>query len=99
MSEHLILQSSSSVSERCRCGIRIAPGGSVFRVASASLTSQSLFRDHAFCSPHCIRSFCLESLETLDALDTSTSADVVTDLHDLYQGVAETFAAILRSPV
>jgi len=98
MSEHLIIQSFSSVPEKCRCGIRVAPGGMVFRVAPVSSYSETLFHDQVFCSPRCIRVFCLESLETLDALDTADSTTIVTDIHELYRGVAETFAAILSSP-
>ena len=48
-----------------------------------------------FCSVKCIRAFCLESLETLDGLDTKQSKTVVTDIHELYQGLAESFAKIL----
>lgn len=94
----LVVQSPSSATEKCRCGVRIAVGETTFRVIALSSASEPLFRDQVFCSSGCIRDFCLESLETLDALDTPTSATVVKDVHDLYRGMAETFAAILNSP-
>ncbi len=43
----------------------------------------------------CLRAFSLESLETLDGLDTPEARDVVSDLHELYQAMAQTFAQIL----
>jgi len=95
MSVHLILQSTSPIREKCCYGTQLVPGDRVYRVDSASSLSQTLFRDQPFCSPRCIRTFCLESLEMLDALDTPRSTMVVSDLHELYQGVAETYAALL----
>jgi len=97
MSEHLIHQSPSPGSATCRCGVRIPSGGTVYRISTDSSTSHALFDGQLFCSPRCIRLFLLESLETLDALDTPASRSVVTDLHELYQGVAETYAAVLGS--
>lgn len=70
----------------------------MLRVEALSSTFEVLFRGQVFCSPRCIRQFCLESLETLDALDTPESASTVTDVHEMYAGVAELFAAILGSP-
>lgn|SRR5208282_3404377 len=95
MSEHLIHQSPSPGPATCSCGVRIRTGETIFRITTDSSSSQSLFRDQVFCSPRCIRLFCLESLETLNALDTPASRAVVTDLHELYQGVVETYVAIL----
>ena len=56
-----------------------------------------IFEDRTFCSVKCIRAFCLESLEELDALDTVESEKIVTDLHQVYRGLAETFANIVLS--
>ena len=95
MSVALVVQSPASVPEKCSCGRAIAVGEPAFRVLALSPASELLFRNQVFCSSGCLRSFCLESLETLDALDTTESAAVVKDVHDLYRGVAETFAAIL----
>jgi hypothetical protein len=88
-------QSSTTVAVQCRCGTRIPSGGTVFGVTAASPSSEDLFRDQVFCSLKCILAFCLESLEILDALDTPSSKTVVTDLHELYRGVAETMATLL----
>lgn len=97
MSVALVVQSPSSTPERCSCGRRIGIGEPAFRVVALSPASELLFRNQVFCSSGCLRSFCLESLETLDALDTAESATIVKDVHDLYRGVAETFAAILSA--
>jgi hypothetical protein len=64
-------------------------------VATLSRSTEDLFRDQVFCSVTCLRAFCLETLEILDALDTPGSGAVVSDLHELYQGLAETLATIL----
>jgi hypothetical protein len=98
MSEQLIDQSPSPVPATCGCGVRIPTGGTVYRISTDASSSRALFDGQVFCSPGCIRQFLLESLETLDALDTPASRLVVTDLHELYQGVAETYAAVLGSP-
>jgi len=79
----------------CRCGTSIPTGEIVFRVTSVSASSDSLFRDRASCSLNCIRAFCHESLETLERLDSLLSKAVVSDLHELYRGLAETFAEIV----
>jgi hypothetical protein len=98
MSAALIIESSTTLPEKCRCGIRIDPGGKVLRVDSVSSAFEVLFRGQVFCSPRCLRQFCLESMETLDALDTPGTAMTVIDVHELYAGVAELFAATLSSP-
>jgi hypothetical protein len=95
--ESPIFRSLTSIPVQCRCGIHITPGGVVFGVTTTSPYSGDLFRDRVFCSVECIRAFCLESLETLEALDTPTSKAVVSDLHELYRGVAETLAALPES--
>ncbi len=97
MSEHLIYQSPSPGPATCRCGVRIPAGGTVYRISTHSSSSHGLFDGQVYCSPRCIRLFLLESLETLDAIDTPASQSVVTDLHELYQGVAEIYAAVLDS--
>ncbi|MGA7860547.1 MAG: hypothetical protein WCB19_01650 [Thermoplasmata archaeon] len=65
------------------------------RVESLPESAAELFRDRSFCSVRCLRAFSLESLETLDGLDTPEARDVVSDLHELYQAMAQTFAQIL----
>lgn len=97
MSVALVVQSPSSTREKCRCGVDVAVGEPTFRVVPLSPASELLFRDQVFCSTGCIRNFCLESLETLDALDTPDSVAVVRDVHELYRDVAETYAAMLSS--
>jgi len=67
----------------------------VVRVDGLPESAAELFRDRSFCSVRCLRAFCLESLETLDSLDTRQARDVVTDLHELYQAMAQAFAQIL----
>ena len=92
--ESPILRSKTSVAEKCRCGTRIPAGGEVLHV-TATKSTEPLFRDQVFCSTNCIRAFCLESLETLEALDTPASNALVSDLHAFYRGIAEMLALIL----
>lgn len=79
----------------CRCGVRIPAGGTAVHVERLPLAAEELFRDRRFCSVRCLRAFCLESLETLDGLDTLKAKAVVSDLHTVYRGVAELFAQVL----
>jgi len=95
MSVSLIVQSPGTAPGTCRCGARMLPGATEVRVVPDSPASELLFQNQVFCSLRCLRAFCLESIETLDALDTPSSADVVTDLHELYRGVAQAFAETL----
>jgi len=85
----LIVQSSTSPSVQCRCGTRIPAGGVVFGVTTESLSSEDLFRQRQFCSVRCIRAFCLESLETLAALDTPSSKSLISDVQECYREVSE----------
>jgi hypothetical protein len=66
----------------------------VFGVTTIPRSLGDLFRGGVFCSVGCIRAFCLESLEILEALDTPNSKSMVTDLHEVHRGIAETLAAI-----
>jgi hypothetical protein len=93
MAQNPVVRSTTSVLEKCRCGVRIPPGGGIFRVATV-LPSHPLFDGHAFCSTRCIHAYCLESLETLDAIDTPAATAMVSDLHALHQELAELLASI-----
>lgn len=95
MSASFIVESETTQPEKCRCGVRIAPGQKLLRVESVSLTSDLLFRGQVFCSARCLRQFCLESMETLDGLDTPESNAVVADFHEFYTGLTEIFSAAL----
>lgn len=79
----------------CRCGTRLATGDPTFSIEGLSDSSRAIFDGRRFCSIRCVRAFCLESLEALDALDTNQSKTIITDIHEVYQGLADTFARIL----
>lgn len=70
-------------------------GGTVFTLIDLPPTLEGLFAGAKFCSPKCVRAFCLESLETLDALDTAEAKELVTDIHELNMDVAITLVAVL----
>ncbi|HTT45051.1 MAG TPA: hypothetical protein VMH38_03420 [Thermoplasmata archaeon] len=59
---------------------------------------EDLFRGGVFCSVRCIRAFCLEILEMLEALDTPNSKAMVTDLREVHRELAETLATIREQP-
>jgi hypothetical protein len=94
--ESPIFQARTSIAVRCRCGTRIHPGGTVFGVTTIPPSLESLFQGGVFCSVRCIRAFCLESLEILDAIDAPDSKAMVTDLHEVHRAVAETLARIMN---
>jgi hypothetical protein len=79
----------------CRCGTRIGDREIVVRVQNLPGPAAQMFRGQGFCSVRCVRAYCLESLETLDGLDTPEAKAIVSDLHALHQAVAVTFAEIL----
>jgi len=70
----------------------------VFGVTCIPPSLEDLFRGGVFCSVRCIRAFCLESLEILDALDTPNSKSMVTDLTEVHRELAETLATIREQP-
>jgi hypothetical protein len=90
-----LLESVASGPEKCYCGIRIPHGGAVLRVVPQSRSSDSLLSDKAFCSLNCIRTFCLESLETLESLDRPFSKAVARDLDEVHRELTETLAEIV----
>jgi hypothetical protein len=87
-----IYHSVTPIPRKCRCGAPIPSAGTVIRVTSASDSLESLFRDEVFCSPNCVRAFCLESLEIVGPLDTPIARAIVSDLHDLHRGLTETMS-------
>ncbi len=95
MSEPTIQLGYTPGARKCRCGTLIPPDWVVYRIASLPDSQQSLFHDQVFCSAKCLRAFCLETLETLAALDTPTSKQVVSDLHEVSLQLAQTIATIL----
>ncbi len=90
-----ISNSETAASVQCRCGTRVPPGGQVFEVTALPASLEGMFRGTIFCSRKCVRTFCLESLELLDSLDTEDAKATVTDLHELNMEVAMTLVAVL----
>jgi len=80
----------------CQCKSVIAAGNPLFLVEGVPSDVREIFEGRAFCSVRCIHAFCLDSLATLETLDTTGSKAIVTDLHDLYEGLAAAFSQILR---
>jgi len=80
---------------RCRCGTHVPAGGEVIEITGLPKSLEDVFGDIAFCSPKCVRAFCLESLETLDSIDTPHARGIVSDLHELTMEVATTLVSIL----
>jgi len=89
-----VFHTQTPIAVRCRCGTRVPPGGMVFGVTFIPPSLEDLFRGGVFCSVGCIRAFCLESLEILDALDTPSSKSMVTDLNEVRRVITETLATI-----
>jgi len=79
----------------CRCGLRLAAGTHAVVLEDIPVSGRPIFENRTFCSVRCVRAFCLEALEALDALDTKESKALVSDIHEVYQALAEAFAKIL----
>lgn len=90
-----LLRSETPIPVRCRCGTRVPSGGEVVEIAALPESLEGVFGGVVFCSAKCLRAFCLESLETLDALDTPDARETVSDLHELTMEVAMTLVSIL----
>jgi len=89
-----VFRTHTSIAVQCRCGTHIPAGGTVFGITTVPPTLKDLFRGGVFCSVRCIRAFCLETLEMLEALDTASSRMVVTDLHEVHRELSETLAML-----
>jgi hypothetical protein len=83
---------------QCRCGKFVTADSIVFEINYVPPNLEFLFRRRVFCSIACIRSFCLESLEILDSLDTPGSGLMVLDLPTVREGLVEILAAIRARP-
>jgi hypothetical protein len=94
-----IFKSDTSIAVQCRCGARVPHGGEVVGITTVPASLQSVFHGAIFCSPECVRAFCLESLEILDSLDTPASKAMVTDLHELCLEIATALAMISGNQV
>ena len=92
-----VREAPSPAQRVCRCGTVVRTGAPTVYVDGIPSTIVGVFENRTFCSVGCVRAFCLESLEALDALDTAESEKIVTDLHQVYLSLAETFAIILLS--
>ncbi len=92
-----LIQTITPLSVKCRCGTHVSPGGQIISLASVPGSLRSIFRGGVFCSSKCVRAFCLESLEIVDALDSPAASEMVTDLHDLYRAIALMLASTLES--
>jgi len=85
----------ATVASRCRCGKWIAAGDPMYMVTTRPALAWAMFRGQQFCSPRCVRAFCLESLESLDTFDTPATKEMVSDLHEFSRALTGVFAAIL----
>ena len=90
-----IFKSETAIPVTCSCGTRVPGGGKVFGLTALPASLESMFSGAIFCSPKCVRAFCLESLELLDSLDTEDAKATVTDLHELNMEVAMMLVAVL----
>ena len=70
----------------------------MFGITTVPSALKDLFRGGVFCSVRCIRAFCLETLEMLEALGTPNSQSMVTDLYEVHRELAQTLATIHGRP-
>jgi len=90
-----LVLSHASVASRCRCGRTIAVGDAVYTVTTHPTLAWAMFHDQQFCSPRCVRAFCLESLESLEAIDMPATKAMVSDLREFGRMLAGVFTAIM----
>jgi hypothetical protein len=90
-----LIRSTTRTAVQCRCGTRVREGGNVVGVAPLPPPVEAVLAEAVFCSEPCLRASFLEVLETLDALDTPTSATVVKDLRETYRALAAMFISVM----
>lgn len=90
-----VVRREATIPARCTCGTPIKPGAREYTLTALPDSVESIFRGVSFCSPKCLRTFCLNSLETLDAIDLPSAPRIVTDLHELMVGVTTILVAVL----
>jgi hypothetical protein len=93
-----IVSAAGSEPEVCRCGTRVVPGSRRLRVQGLPESVEALFEGRRFCSGRCVRAYFLESMEILDSIYTQGATMAVSDLHQVYQTLAQSFADLLRDP-
>lgn len=91
-----IVERVSSTDSTCRCGTQLKPGSRVREVEGLPEELQVFLRGEVFCSLRCVRAFFLETLRTLEHLDSPAAELVVTDLRAIYFKTALAFALVLR---
>jgi hypothetical protein len=92
-----LLKARTPLPVKCRCGTHVPPGEEIVSLSTVPRSLASIFRGGVFCSPKCLRAFCLETFEIVDALDTPAATAMVTDLHELYRAISSTLARIPES--
>jgi len=88
-------RSPAAVAFECRCGTKVARGSESVGVAHLPRSLEGVFGDAAFCSTDCVRAFMLETLESLDALDTPAARAIVSGLREMYQTLAATLVSVM----
>jgi hypothetical protein len=91
-----LVQETATRSQVCRCGSRIEPGSTTFRVLDGAGAPLELVGAESFCSVPCVRATFLETLSVLEGLDTPGAEAIVTDLRVTYVHLVSTFASIIE---
>jgi hypothetical protein len=66
----------------------------VFGITIVPPSLADLFRGGVFCSVNCIRAFCVDTLEKLEALDTPDSKSMVSDIQEVLSEVSDALAIL-----
>lgn len=82
----------------CRCGTHIPTGGAYLAVAAPAPVLEGVFLGVGFCSLGCVRAHMLETLATLEAIDTPGAGAIVADLREMYVEAGALFSRVLREP-
>jgi len=91
----LVRVTHTSAAVKCRCGARIRRGKLAFELARVPPTFESLLGTRILCSVRCVHTFCLESLDILDPLDTPESRATILELRELHRRAHDMLATIL----
>lgn len=84
--------------DTCRCGTKLTAGSPRLRILGLPRSVEEVFEGREFCSGRCVRAYFLEAMELLDSLYSKEATGMVSDLHLVFQALAQSFAEVLRDP-
>ncbi len=85
------MRQTAVVATKCRCGTRLAPGGTDFEFHGVPELVRPILEGMPLCSPACARALLLE---TMEVLETPGSATLLRDVREVYWSLQVVFTVL-----